>query len=60
MKKKKPTWEDVIQVAKNKGMTPTEFIKMLINNNKQLGLNEKKFAGPTENHFRMILSCILK
>jgi len=41
MKKKKPTWKDVIQVAKNKGMTPTEFIKMLINNNKQLGLNEK-------------------
>jgi hypothetical protein len=32
MKKKKPTWEDVIQVAKNRGMTPEEFIKMLIDN----------------------------
>ena len=36
MKKKKPTWEDVIQVAKNRGMTPEEFIKMLIDNYEEL------------------------
>jgi len=41
IKKKKTTYEDVIQVAKNKGMTPTEFIEMLIDNHKQLGLSKK-------------------
>ena len=41
MKKKKTTYEDVIQVAKNKGITPVEFIQMLIDNHKQLGLSKK-------------------
>jgi hypothetical protein len=43
MKKKKPTWENVIQVAKNRGMTPEEFIKMLIDNYEEIGLS--KVAG---------------
>ena len=41
MKKKKTTWEDVIQVAKNKGVTPEEFIKMLIDNYEEIGLSKK-------------------
>jgi len=41
MKKKKPTWKDVIQVAKNRGMTPEEFIKMLIDNYEEIGLSKK-------------------
>ena len=45
MKKKKPTWKDVIQVAKNRGMTPEEFIKMLIDNYKEAGLSKKNLQN---------------
>jgi len=45
MKKKKPTWKDVIQVAKNRGMTPEEFIKMLIDNYKEVGLSKKNLQN---------------
>ena len=45
MKKKKPTWEDVIQVAKNRGMTPEEFIKMLIDNYEEIGLSKKNLQN---------------
>jgi hypothetical protein len=41
LKKKKTTWEDVIQIAKNKGVTPEEFIKMLIDNYEEIGLSKK-------------------
>ena len=45
MKKKKPTWEDVIQVAKNRGMTPEEFIEMLIDNYEEIGLSKKNLQN---------------
>ena len=48
MKKKKPTWKNVIQVARNRGMTPEEFIKMLIDNYEEIGLSKKKFAKLTK------------
>ena len=39
------TWEDVIQVAKNRGMTPEEFIKMLIDNYEEIGLSKKNLQN---------------
>ena len=45
IKKKKTTYEDVIQVAKNRGMTPEEFIKMLIDNYKEVGLSKKNLQN---------------
>ena len=41
MKKKETTWEDVIKFAKKKKITPEEFIKMLIDNHEEVGINKK-------------------
>ena len=41
MKNKKTTWEDVIDFAKKKKITPEKFTQILINNHEQVGINKK-------------------
>jgi DNA-binding transcriptional regulator YhcF (GntR family) len=43
--KEKTNVENVIQVAKNRGMTPEEFIKMLIDNYEEIGLSKKNLQN---------------
>ena len=41
MKKKETTWEDVIDFAEKKKITPEEFTQMLIDNHEEIGVNKK-------------------
>jgi len=41
MKKKKTTWEDVINFCKKKKITPEEFTQMMIDNHEKVGINKK-------------------
>ena len=41
MKKKKTTWEDVINFCKKKKITPEEFTQMMIDNHEEVGINKK-------------------
>ena len=41
MKKKKTTWEDVINFSKKKKITPEEFTQMIIDNHEEVGLSKK-------------------
>ena len=41
MKKKETTWEDVIEFAEKKKITPEEFIQMVIDNHEEVGINKK-------------------
>jgi hypothetical protein len=41
MKKKETTWEDVIEFAKKKKITPEEFTQMIIDNHEEVGINKK-------------------
>ena len=42
MKKKETTWEDVIDFAVKKKITPEEFTQILIDNNEEVGIDEKQ------------------
>jgi hypothetical protein len=41
MKKKETTWEDVIDFAEKKKITPEEFTQMIIDNHEEVGINKK-------------------
>ena len=42
MKKKKTTWEDVIDFAVKKKITPEEFTQILIDSHEEVGINKKQ------------------
>ena len=42
MKKKETTWEDVIDFAKKKKITPEEFTQILIDNHEEVGIDKKQ------------------
>jgi len=42
MKKKETTWEDVINFAKKKKITPEEFTQILIDNHEEVGIDKKQ------------------
>ena len=42
MKKKETTWEDVIDFAVKKKITPEEFTQILIDKNEEVGIDEKQ------------------
>ncbi len=42
MKKKETTWEDVIDFAVKKKITPEEFTQILIDNNEEVGIDKKQ------------------
>ena len=42
MKKKETTWEDVIDFAKKKKITPEEFTQILIDSNEEVGIDKKQ------------------
>ena len=42
MKKKEKTWDDVIDYAKKKKITPREFAQILIDNYEEVGIDKKK------------------
>jgi hypothetical protein len=42
MKKKETTWEDVIDFAVKKKITPEEFTQILIDSHEEVGINKKQ------------------
>ena len=42
MKKKETTWEDVINFAVKKKITPEEFTQILIDSHEEVGINKKQ------------------
>tara|TARA_Y100000052_G_scaffold26001_1_gene30288 strand:- start:130 stop:477 length:348 start_codon:yes stop_codon:yes gene_type:complete len=42
MKKKETTWEDVIDFAVKKKITPEEFTQILIDSNEEVGIDKKQ------------------
>ena len=40
--KKETTWEDVIEFAKKKKITPEKFTQILIDNHEKIGFNKKQ------------------